>query len=133
MLGGGAAQEQSGGAFTTYLPSADGSRRRDPSGVVKGCAVYRASRLLAALDDTDSCLSVGGDMVCQVTDPYREAWHVGTENPRIPSTVIAVVPGPAGGGGDVRSSASGQQVLDGRTGRPVQGVAAVTVIGSSLT
>ena len=92
MLGGGAAQEQSGGAFTTYLPSADGSRRRDPSGVVKGCAVYRASRLLAALDDTDSCLSVGGDMVCQVTDPYREAWHVGTENPRIPSTVIAVVP-----------------------------------------
>lgn len=72
-------------------------------------------------------------MVCQVTDPYREAWHVGTENPRIPSTVIAVVPVRRGAVATSGAAHRGQQVLDGRTGRPVQGVAAVTVIGSSLT
>ena len=33
------AERQSGGAFSIYLPGADGHRRLDPSGVVKGWAV----------------------------------------------------------------------------------------------
>ena len=59
----------SGGAFSIYLPTggpeSDGRRHLDPSGVVKGWAADRASAHLAALDDTDFCLSAGGDIVCR--------------------------------------------------------------------
>ena len=60
----GSEAEHSRGAFSIVLPSGDGRRRLDPSGVVKGWAAQRASRWLAALDDTDFCLSAGGDMLC---------------------------------------------------------------------
>ena len=62
------AERQSGGAFSIHLPTTGGRRRLDPSGVVKGWAVERASDLLSDLDDTDFCLSAGGDMVCRTAD-----------------------------------------------------------------
>jgi thiamine biosynthesis lipoprotein len=67
------AERISGGAFSIKLPTDDGRRRLDPSGVVKGWATQRASQTLAALDDTDFCLSAGGDMVCHTADPSRTA------------------------------------------------------------
>lgn len=59
------AQVRSGGAFSVVLPASDddgkpGATVLDPSGVVRGWAVERASRLLAALPGTDFCLSAGG-------------------------------------------------------------------------
>ena len=127
------AEQQSAGAFSITLPDSSGRLRLDPSGVVKGWAVERAARLLTALDDTDFCLSAGGDMVCHVTDPDRPAWRVGVEHPLDRSSLVAVIP--------VRSAAvatsgtrhRGQHLLDARTGRPALGVASVTVIDRSLT
>ncbi len=72
-------------------------------------------------------------MACQVIDPDRGAWRVGIENPRDPSTVIAVVLVRRRAVATSGAAHRGQLVLDGRTGRPVGGVAAVTVIGPSLT
>ena len=64
------AEDQSDGTFSITLPDSTGRRRLDPSGVVKGWAVERAARHLAALDDTDFCLSAGGDLLC-VMSPTR--------------------------------------------------------------
>lgn len=128
-----AAAEQSGGAFSMWLPDADGVVRFDPSGVVKGWAVQRASRHLAALDDTDFCLSAGGDMVCRVAAADRPDWCIGIEDPRDPSRVIAVVPLRTGAVATSGTAHRGRHLRDGRTGRPVVGVASVTVIGPSLT
>ena len=65
----------------------------DPSGVVKGWAVQRASPSLRALPDTDVCLSAGGDMVCHVADASRPAWRIGIEDPHDPQRVARhVVP-----------------------------------------
>ena len=127
------AEQQSGGAFSLRLPDGSGRRRLDPSGVVKGWAVERASRCLAALEDTDFCLSAGGDLVCHVADRDRPPWRIGVEHPDDPSRLVAVVP--------VRSAAvatsgtrhRGQHLVDARTGRPATGVASVTVIDGSLT
>ena len=63
------AEQQSGGAFSTTLPDEDGRGRLDPSGVVKGWATERASQFLLDLDDTDFCLSAGGDVVCHTAQP----------------------------------------------------------------
>ena len=53
-------------------PGPDGRVVLDPSGVVKGWAAERAAEpLRALLDDTDFCLSAGGDIVCRTVDPRR--------------------------------------------------------------
>jgi thiamine biosynthesis lipoprotein len=127
------AERQSGGAFSIVLPASDGSQRIDPSGVVKGWAVERASRFLAALDDTDYCLSAGGDMTCHVADPQRADWRIGIENPRDPGTLIAVVPLRSGAIATSGSAHRGAHIVDPRDGRTPTDVASVTVIAASLT
>ncbi|WP_205844058.1 FAD:protein FMN transferase [Nakamurella deserti] len=128
-----AAAEQSGGAFSMWLPDSTGQIRFDPSGVVKGWAVQRASAALTALDDTDFCLSAGGDIVCRVADPDRPDWRIGVEHPLDPRRLIAVVPVRTGGIATSGTAHRGRHLRDGRTGRPVTGVASVTVIGPDLT
>jgi thiamine biosynthesis lipoprotein len=127
------AERQSDGAFSIYLPTEGGRRRLDPSGVVKGWAVERASHLLSDLDDTDFCLSAGGDMVCHTADIERPDWRIGIENPRNPRMLIAVVPIRSGAVATSGTAHRGQHLMDARTGLRVQGVASVTVIGPSLT
>ncbi len=131
------AELQSGGAFSIRLPrpGADpaSTRRLDPSGVVKGWAVERAARWLAALEDTDFCLSAGGDLVCRVADPARPAWQIGIEDPLDPHRLIATVPVRDGAVATSGTVHRGAHLVDARTGRPAVGVGSVTVIGSSLT
>ena len=130
------AEQQSDGAFSIRLPrpgAAPARRRLDPSGVVKGWAVERAARRLTALDDTDSCLSAGGDLVCRVADPARPAWQIGIEHPHDPHRLIATVPVRHGAVATSGTVHRGSHLLDARTGRPAAGAASVTVIGSSLT
>lgn len=133
LLLGGDAEQQSDGAFSVTLPDSSGRLRLDPSGVVKGWAVERASRLLVELDDTDFCLSAGGDMVCHLADPGRPAWRVGIESPLDPTSLVAVVPVRSGAVATSGTRHRGQHLLDARTGRPALGVASVTVIDRSLT
>lgn len=130
------AEQESGGAFSIRLPvpGVEPPRRRlDPSGVVKGWAVQRASRRLAALPDTDSCLSAGGDLVCRVADPRREPWQIGIEHPLDPSRLIATVPVRRGAVATSGTARRGAHLLDARTGQPAEGVASVTVVGPDLT
>jgi thiamine biosynthesis lipoprotein len=130
---GGEAEQQSDGAFSVVLPDGSGRARLDPSGVVKGWAVERAARLLAALDDTDFCLSAGGDLVCHVADPTRPAWRVGVEHPHDSRSLVAVVPVRRGAVATSGTRHRGRHLLDARTGRAAEGVASVTVIDPSLT
>ena len=127
------AEHESDGAFSVVLPDADGRRRLDPSGVVKGWAVERAARLLSALADTDHCLSAGGDLVCHVADPDRPGWRIGIEDPHDPTSLVAVVPVRSGAVATSGTRHRGEHLLDARTGRPATGVASVTVIDPSLT
>jgi FAD:protein FMN transferase len=63
----------------------------DPSGVVKGWAVARAAARFAMLDETDVCLSAGGDVVCRTAVPGSPGWRVGIEDPADPARVVGVV------------------------------------------
>lgn len=130
------AAEESGGAFSIHLPARPddpaGRRRLDPSGVVKGWAADRASAHLAALADTDFCLSAGGDIVC-CASPEREPWRVGVEDPRDASRIIAVIPLRSGAVATSGTTHRGAHLVDARTGCAPTGVASVTVVGPSLT
>jgi len=105
----------------------------DPSGVVKGWAVERASRPLVALPDTDVCLSAGGDLVCRVAGPDSPDWRIGIEDPRDPSRVVAVVPVRTGAVATSGRAHRGDHVVDARTGLAPDGVASVTVVHDDLT
>jgi thiamine biosynthesis lipoprotein len=130
---GAAAERQSGGAFSLRLPGPDGRVRLDPSGVVKGWAVERAAAALRALDETDFCLSAGGDMTCRTLDPAGPPWRIGVEDPADPGRVLAVVPVRTGAVATSGTAHRGQHLVDARTGRAPEGVASVTVVAGSLT
>ena len=127
------ARVESDGAFDVHRTGPSGRRRLDPSGVVKGWAVQRASRHLAVLADTDHCLSAGGDMVCEVADPVRPAWRIGVEDPHQPHRLVAHVPVRHGAIATSSAAHRGEHITDARTGRPATGVASVTVLAADLT
>jgi hypothetical protein len=68
----------------------------DPTGVVKGWAVERAADHLRALEATDFCLSVGGDMACRTLDPDAPPWRIGIEDPHHTDRLVAVAPSTPG-------------------------------------
>jgi thiamine biosynthesis lipoprotein len=115
------------------LPLPDRRHRLDPSGVVKGWAVQRAAGFLDALDETDYCLSAGGDLVCHTADPVRPAWRIGIENPHDTMSLIAVVPIRSGAVATSGTAHRGRHLVDPRTGQHPSGVASATVIADSLT
>jgi thiamine biosynthesis lipoprotein len=125
---GAAAERASGGAFALRRGGV-----LDPSGVVKGWAAERAAAALAALPDTDYCLSAGGDITCRTADPTAAPWRIGIEDPRDPTRLVAVVPLRTGAVATSGRAHRGAHIVDARTGRAPTGLASVTVIGRSLT
>jgi thiamine biosynthesis lipoprotein len=127
------ARKESGGVFDVRRPDSRGRVRLDPSGVVKGWAVQRAAVFFGVLDDTDVCLSAGGDLVCRVADSARPAWRIGIEDPADPARVVAVVPVRDGAVATSGRAHRGDHVVDARTGRVPAGIASVTVVAADLT
>ena len=127
------ARAASGGAFDVRRPGPDGVPTLDPSGVVKGWAVQRASAHLRALPDTDVCLSAGGDMVCHVADDSRPAWRVGIEDPHDPHQLLATVEVRRGAVATSGTAHRGEHITDPRTGGTPGAVASVTVLADDLT
>jgi thiamine biosynthesis lipoprotein len=127
------ARVRSGGAFDVRRRAADGRVVLDPSGVVKGWAVQRASAWLHALPDTDFCLSAGGDMVCHVDEPDGAPWRIGIEDPADPSRLLARVPVWRGAIATSGTTHRGSHLYDARTGAAPTRVAQVTVLADTLT
>lgn len=127
------AEIESGGAFSIWRPSPDGTLTLDPSGVVKGWAVERAAQHLRILAGTDFCLSAGGDMVCRTLDPQAEPWQIGIEDPFDPMQVRAVVPVSNGAVATSGATHRGAHITDARTNEVPQRIASVTVIADNLT
>ncbi|MBZ5738587.1 FAD:protein FMN transferase [Nocardioides mangrovi] len=122
------ARRQSGGAFDVRRGDV-----LDLDGVVKGWAVARAAQRFRALDETDSCLSGGGDMACWTADPDGRPWEIGIEHPLDPGRLVARVPVARGAVATSGTAHRGAHIVDARTGLAPAGLASVTVIGADLT
>lgn len=127
------AERESGGAFAIRRRDAAGALRLDPSGVVKGWAGDRAAAVLATLEDTDFCLSVGGDVVCRTVRAGSAPWRIGIEDPHDPRRIVATVPVHTGAVATSGTAHRGAHLVDARTGAAPSGVASVTVVGTDLT
>lgn len=108
--------------------SALAAGRLDPSGLVKGWAVEQASHRLTAAGHPRHCINGGGDVL-----GAGGPWRFGIEQPLEPGRLLAVL---AGSDLAVATSGTGQRgahIVDPFTRRPATALAAVTVIGPSLT
>ncbi|MES9538554.1 MULTISPECIES: FAD:protein FMN transferase [unclassified Actinomadura] len=117
-----------GGAFTC-----EPGGRLDPSGLVKGWAIERASTILHEAGAHDHCVNGGGDIQARGEAGPGEPWRLGLADPHDRDGLIAVV-----SGGDIAVATSGtaergRHIIDPRTGRPAAGLASVTLVGRHLT
>ncbi|MEG3629488.1 FAD:protein FMN transferase [Streptomyces poriticola] len=111
--------------------------RLDPTGIVKGWAVERAARELAAAGARGVSVNGGGDVQLLGSPGDERPWRVGVADPLRPGGLAAVVS--AAGAEELAVATSGTvergaHVVDPRTGRSaVTDLVAVTVVAPGLT
>ena len=122
------AGRRSSGWFTA-LPAG----RLDPSGMVKGWSVERASAMLVAAGSTAHAVNGGGDLRCVGSPEPGAAWQVGIAHPLRPGELVAVVAGHDLAVATSGIAERGSHVLDPYTGLPAEQLASVTLVGDDLT
>lgn len=116
------------GYFTADLPGG-----LDPTGLVKGWAIERASHLLRGCGSRNHVINGGGDMqIAGEAGPGRP-WRVGINDPRDSSQILTVVTGRDFAVATSGTAERGEHIVDPVTQTPARSLASVTVVGSSLT
>lgn len=105
----------------------------DPTGLVKGWAIERASELLQARGSVNHAVNGGGDMQLVGESAPGRPWRVGIEDPLDRPRILTVVTGRDLAVATSGTAARGAHLLDPFTGRAVTRHASATVIGPSLT
>ena len=131
------ASRVTGGCFSADLPDADGVRRFDPSGVVKGWAIGEAAKLLGELPVHSYCINAGGDIATGYgPDCPREvrdqAWRVGLQSPHRADAIARTVELHTGGLATSGLYARGNHIYDPRTGTYPTTTGSVTVSGPDV-
>ncbi|MEU7882337.1 FAD:protein FMN transferase [Microbispora bryophytorum] len=122
-----AVSDRSSGYFTAYPGG-----RLDPSAIVKGWAVERASAILRDAGAPDHCVNGGGDVRLSGKAGPGRSWRVGVAHPLRPGDLAAVVSGNDLAVATSGTAERGAHVIDPHTGRPATELASLTVIGPDL-
>ena len=124
------AERRTGGLFTPSYPGAGGY---DPTGLVKGWAVQKASAHLAKVPGISFCLNAGGDIVAGAgREAQPTAWRVGIEDPARPGSIAASLDLAHGGLATSGTAARGRHIANPRSGAAVDRTGSATVWGPSL-
>jgi FAD:protein FMN transferase len=116
------------GGFFTARPGG----RLDPSGVVKGWAIERASDLLTRAGARSHAVNGGGDMqLVGGTGPGRP-WRVGIAHPLRPGTVVTVVAGRDLAVATSGTAERGAHIVNPQVGRASAGLAGITLLGERI-
>src|SRR4051794_40312936 len=105
----------------------------DPSGLVKGWSIERASASLAAAGSSSHAINGGGDVRCVGHASADSPWRIGIGDPFRPGQVVATVSGTDFAVATSGVAERGCHVVDPHTGRPARGLASVTLVGNDLT
>ena len=104
----------------------------DPSGLVKGWAVERASAILRAGGVHSALINGGGDIACFGTPSDEGQWRIGIRHPWRPDALAAVVECDEGAIATSGTYERGEHLIDPHTGARGAAVASATVIGTDL-
>jgi thiamine biosynthesis lipoprotein len=111
----------------------DRDGRYDPSGIVKGWAIYTAAEILRQAGFENFYVDAGGDIQVSGKNAEGQDWRVGIQNPFNPQEIVKVLSlrdcGIATSGTYVR----GEHIYNPRiTDQPVTGIVSLTVIGPNI-
>lgn len=112
--------------------SATARGRLDPTGLVKGWAIGRVSRLLSVRGFTRFAVNGGGDVQTVGAPAAGESWRIGIADPHRPGEVAAVVSGVGIAVASSGTAERGAHIVDPYTGRPPSGLASVTVVAPDI-
>ena len=114
-----------------YFSSTYGGRL-DPTGLVKGWAVQRASEILAAAGSRHHCVNGGGDIQALGGLAIDSPWVIGISHPLQRDGFASVVRMTGGAVATSGTAERGAHVVDPHTGQPAERLASVTVVGFDL-
>lgn len=114
-----------------YFSSTYGGRL-DPTGVVKGWAIQRASERLTAAGSAHHLVNGGGDIQAVGGSALGAPWQIGIAHPLERGTFASVVQLTDGAVATSGIAERGAHVIDPFTGQPAVALASVTVVGSDL-
>jgi len=120
-------QLETDGAF-----SAVNNRRLDPTGLVKGWAVERASRMLRERGSRNHAVNGGGDVQLAGEPAPGRPWTVGIADPLHPDHYAVLVSGHDFAVATSGTAERGHHIIDPATGLPAAGFASVTLIGDRI-
>jgi FAD:protein FMN transferase len=106
--------------------------RFDPSGLVKGWAIDRASSILDSYGYSDFFVDAGGDVQTHGHNAEGGPWRVGLRHPVERDKVARVV---LASGLAVATSGTyekGEHIIDPHTGKPVNALLSFTVVGPDI-
>jgi thiamine biosynthesis lipoprotein len=105
----------------------------DPSGLVKGWAIERASVLLRRAGSTRHAVNGGGDLQLSGEPVPGQPWRIGIADPRNPQLLATIVSGSDLAVATSGTAERGAHVLNPHTGRPATDLASITLVGEHLT
>jgi len=130
--------EESRGAFDIYFGAdprvawREGFGPIDPSGLVKGWALERASEMLRANLIDNFAINAGGDVIAAGQPEPGSPWHVGLQHPWQRDKVAMVLALTDRGVATSGRYERGDHIIDPRTGRPARQLMAVSVVADDL-
>ncbi len=107
--------------------------RLDPSGLVKGWAIERASDILRAHGSANHAVNGGGDMQLAGGGSPGAPWRVGISDPRQVGQLLTVVVARDAAVATSGTAERGAHVFNPFSQQPATELASVTVVGSKLT
>lgn len=104
----------------------------DPSGLVKGWAIYEAAEIIAGAGFKNYYVDAGGDIQMAGKNPAGEKWRVGIRNPFNVREIIKVLSVTDVGVATSGNYERGLHIYNPKTGEKVQDIASITVIGPNI-
>jgi len=115
------------GYFSAF---ADG--RLDPSGLVKGWAIERASGMLAERGSLNHCVNGGGDVQCAGESQPGRPWRIGLADPLRPGMLVGVAVGTDMAVATSGTAERGAHIVDPHSGARPAELASVCLVGRNL-
>jgi FAD:protein FMN transferase len=105
----------------------------DPTGLVKGWAIERASHLLRAAGSHNHAVNGGGDIQAAGEAAPGQPWRVGISDPLDRTRILTVVTGRDFAVATSGTAERGAHIIDPVTAAPAADLASMTVVGGELT
>jgi thiamine biosynthesis lipoprotein len=105
----------------------------DPSGLVKGWAIYRAAQMLKHKGYVNFYVDAGGDVQVYGQNSHNQHWRVGIQNPFQPQEIIKVVALSDAGMATSGTYVRGQHIYNPhQKEQPILDIVSLTVIGKNV-